>query len=352
MYGKRVRGRNPATPQYQSPKIAWIVSVNLAIDAEIPAVKDEHWGSSLLASGFVESRGLIQVFATRSVDDSDIRLIRDVDGDKVFLSSGASEKRQHTLWRSVPYPLSLTLLQRWMRSSDRDELLIKREKVCSSLGDRPENRQLLEQRRRAGFSCVANLHAVIKHRHAIHSKDQRGSCQSSTLAEAGNGALFVMVVGKAHLQRAFGIAFLLRLPVENDGLSGRTILEHIGYSAVKRPGIVQVKGFHEQLRLIGFRDHDEVRLDLHQFCPSILPEVGGHLAGNVAAKSVQVEISQPVLQHVGHITAQLEIPVVESGHIRPLRIRRNDVALSIFLIELRVFHEDAVPGGMVRNDVD
>src|SRR5579872_4534993 len=52
------------------------------------------------------------------------------------------------------------------------------------------------------------------------------------------------------------------------------------------------------------------------------------------------------------IGAQLGISVVESSYIGPVRIRRNDVALCILLVKLRVLHEDAVPCGVVRDDVD
>lgn len=102
--------------------------MNLAIDAEIPSVQHEHRRSRVLARGFIESGRLVHVLAIGSVDDSSVRLIRDINSDKVFFSSPAPEKCQHALWSSVCYPLRLTLLQRRMRFSECDELLIKREK--------------------------------------------------------------------------------------------------------------------------------------------------------------------------------------------------------------------------------
>ena len=81
--------RRDDAPDIDLLEIAFFMSVNLVIDAEIPAVKDEHLRSGLRASGFIESWGLVQIFAVGSAGHAGIRLIRNVDSDKVFFSGSA-----------------------------------------------------------------------------------------------------------------------------------------------------------------------------------------------------------------------------------------------------------------------
>jgi hypothetical protein len=95
------------------------------------------------------------------------------------------------------------------------------------------------------------------------------------------------------------------------------------------------------------------RLQLPQpWRSGVFPKIRGDLAGDITTESVEVKLLQPVLQHVSHVGAELRVLVVESGDIGPVGIRRDDVALGILLVKLGVLHQDTIPGGVVRNDVD
>lgn len=145
---------------------------------------------------------------------------------------------------------------------------------------------------------------------------------------------------------------MLHLPIEDDRLRRRAIFEHVGHHAVKRPRIVVGESSRQQFWLVGLCDHDDVRLDLRKFGAGILPEVGGHLSGNIAAKAVEVKFFQPMLQHIGHVSVQLSISVVQTGDVRPFGVGWDDVALPVLPVELGMLHQHAVPGGVVRHDID
>ena len=118
------------------------------------------------------------------------------------------------------------------------------------------------------------------------------------------------------------------------------------------PRVVEFESFQEQFGLVCLGDHDDVGLDFCELGARRFPEVGRHIAGNVTAEAVKVELAQPVLQHLDHVGREFGVRVVQSGNVGPIRNGRNDISLRVFLIELRVLHEHAVPRGVVGDDVD
>src|SRR6185503_10894042 len=102
---------------------------------------------------------------------------------------------------------------------------------------------------------------------------------------------------------------------------------------------------------MSFGKHHNVRLDLLQFSTRVFPEVRGYFTSNVASKSVEIKLADPMLEHVSHITSQLLVAVIQSRDIVPIE-RIGDVALRIPLIKLRMLHQHAVPRRVIRDDVD
>jgi hypothetical protein len=154
------------------------------------------------------------------------------------------------------------------------------------------------------------------------------------------------------VQRAFGILRALLLPDRAQIAGRRALAEDRGQRAVQRPGIIQVESLGHQRRLVRFRQPEDAGFELVHLGAGALPETHRHHAGRIATEAVEIEVADPVAQHVDHVCAQLWIGVVEPGHVVPVGNGRNDLARGVVLVEFGRLHHDAIPGGVVGHDVD
>jgi len=68
----------------------------------------------------------------------------------------------------------------------------------------------MEQRIAAAFGGVANLHAVVEHGDTIQREHQGRCGQRAMVAEQSGGAIFVVIIGELHVERA-GLEFRILL---------------------------------------------------------------------------------------------------------------------------------------------
>src|SRR5437762_1871047 len=88
-----------------------------------------------------------------------------------------------------------------------------------------------------------------------------------------------------------------------------------GHCCVALPGVVDIEGARHERRLVPLGEHEEAGFERVQLGARLFPEIGGHHAGRVAAETVEIELTHPVLQHVDHVAAKLRIAVVERRHV-------------------------------------
>src|SRR5687768_10870802 len=117
------------------------------------------------------------------------------------------------------------------------------------------------------------------------------------------------------------------------------------------PGVVEVECFDEQIRLVCFSKHQDVRFKLVQLAARVFPEVGRQFSRDVTPKTVEIKLTDPVLEHVDHVATQLMIAVVECSAVEPV-VRVCDVALSVAFVKLVMLHQRAVPGSVIGDDID
>ncbi len=162
-----------------------------------------------------------------------------------------------------------------------------------------------------------------------------------------------MVIGDAQVKGALGKLAQTLIPGFFQIGGRRAVEQDLVERGQQRPGIVNIEGLEQQLGFAGFGQHDDVRLGLHQLDPRLLPEARGHGGGHVAPETIQIESGWigPVFEHGDHVFAEFGIFVVQTCHVCPFGHGRNDFAIAVLLVELRMLHHHAVPGGVVGHDV-
>ena len=239
-----------------------------------------------------------------------------------------------------------------MLPPERDHRAIELRELRSAFDDRPEEGDPLGESRSTRLRGVADLHAVVDERDAVHREDERLRGERRRLAEAGDRPLLVVVVGEAEVERALREVAALLLPGGAD-LGGRGAQrEDPVEGRVEGPGVVGVEGLHHEVGRAPLGEEEEVRADRLERRSGLLPEVGRDEAGHVAAEAVDARLAEPVRHHADHVTAGLRVRVVELGHVRPVGVRGLHPALRVPDVELRRRHHHAVPGRVVGHDVE
>jgi len=72
---------------------------------------------------------------------------------------------------------------------------------------------------------------------------------------------------------------------------------------MQRPGIIEIECFDFQLRLVSLSQHEDVGLDLVQLSARRLPEICRYILRHVAAKPIEIELANPILEHLRHVLA-------------------------------------------------
>ena len=184
-----------------------------------------------------------------------------------------------------------------MVAPERDHRAVELRELGSPLDDRPEDRHALRQGGAARLAGVADLHAVVDERDAVHREDQRLGGQRRRLAEAGDRPLLVVVVGEAQVERAPREVPPLLLPGGADAGSRGAERQDAVERGVKGPGVVGVEGLRHEVGRAPLGEQEEIRADRLELRPGFLPEVGGDEAGHVAAEAVDAVVPQPVRHH-------------------------------------------------------
>ena len=175
--------------------------------------------------------------------------------------------------------------------------------------------------------------------------------QRALLAEARNGALLIVAVGEAHVDRALRVAVALLLPRLTHRRRALPLLHHRGRGMIQRPRVVAVERLGNEVGLMRLGEEHDVLLHRLELRAKLLPEVHRDVPRDVHAIAVDVVLLDPVHVEVRHVLAELGALVVELRHVAPV-VRREHLALGVAHVEPGRLEHHVVPRGVVGDFVD
>ena len=295
----------------------------------------------------------LEILVVHDFHGADNRAIGKIHHDNEFFAVVEPHKRDEVGFVGVAQPNHAAVAEGGVRFTELDQVAIDVAQRGSIFGV-PKDGHFFEQRRVAGLGRIAYFHAVVEERDTVEAEHEGRGSQGAADAEAGDSASLVVIIGNAHVQRV-----ARELP---DGLIpgafqfGRrsAVEQDIVERAVERPGVIDLEGLEQQVGLACLGQHDDIGLQLAQFGARLFPERGRDHGGDVAAETIEIEGRgvDPMLEHRDHVLAELRVFVVESGDVGPCGHRRDDFAGGVLLVKLGMLHHDAIPGGVIGDNVD
>ena len=166
-----------------------------------------------------------------------------------------------------------------------------------------------------------------------------------------------MIGGEAQLDLACWQAVVFGL-VGLDEVRGWSALEHLHKLVLIVPTIVHVEAAHsEVVDVLALCQHHDLTWcsSLSQLVDGILPEVGRHAVGHIAAETVDAHFDYPELHGINHGLAHVLIIIIEVSHVFPIPGLRtnNGICLGIVCVPIRVlFHPGMIPSRVVGHPVE
>ena len=129
--------------------------------------------------------------------------------------------------------------------------------------------------------------------------------------------------------------------------------DDVDHDLVPTEGVGRVERLGVQVPALPLGQH-EYRFDRVQFLARVIPELDRHVAGHIAAVTIDAGFFDPVPERIGHELAQPGLRIVQVDDVRPVPPWRGpEITFPVPLVPVRVLRpERIVPGRVIANPVD